>query len=234
MLRILSHALIIEVQARHRVVALRVCGLLLNGDHIVVLIKLHHAKALGIVNSVAKHSRACLGGIFHCPAQVSAESIAVEDIVTEHERAGTARNEVLPIVEGPCKSVRLWLNHVLQRDAKLASVTQQTLKVRCVLRSRNNEDVAYARQHECAQGVVHHGLIIHRQELFACHGRQRVEACATSSREDDSPHCSSLQSEGAHSSANTGGRLSDKDMLRHTPLASLGYQNHANRLNDQL
>ena len=135
-----------------------------------MLIKLHHAKALGIVNSVAEYRRACHGGIFHCPAQVSAESIAVEDIVTEHKRAGTTRDEVLPIVEGPCKSVRLWLNHILQRDAELASVTQQTLEVRCVLRSRNNEDVAYARQHERAQGVVHHGLIIHRQELLARHG----------------------------------------------------------------
>jgi len=148
------------------------------------------------------------------------DPIAVEDIVTEHKRAGTTRDEVLPIVEGPCKSVRLWLNHVLQRDAKLASVTQQTLEVRCVLRSRNNEDVAYARQHQCAQGVVHHGLIIHRQELFARHGRQRIEACATSSREDDSPHCSPLQSKEAPSSANTGGQLSDKAMPHPSSISS--------------
>lgn len=121
-------------------------------------------------------------------AEVPAEAVPEEDVVAEHEGAGLARDEVLADEEGLGEAVRRGLLGVGERDAEVGTVAQQALEVGQVRRRRDDEDVADARHHEDRKRVVDHGLVVNRQQLLAGHERERVQARARSTREDDAFH----------------------------------------------
>ena len=185
----LADALVVEVQAGDRVGALGVLGLLLDGDGVEVLIELHHAEALGVVNVVAEDRGAPpLLGALHRAAQVAREAVAVEDVVAQHECAGLAGNELLADDERLGEPVWAGLLGVGQTHAEVGAVAQQALEVGQIRRRRDDEDVADARHHEDRQRVVDHGLVVHGQQLLAGDRGERVQARARSAREDDAFH----------------------------------------------
>ena len=92
----LAHTLVVEVEARDRIVALGMLWLLLDGDRVVVLIEFHDAKALGIIDIVAKDRGAlAVLGTFNGAPELIAKAIAVEDVIAEDEGAGLPRAELL-------------------------------------------------------------------------------------------------------------------------------------------
>ena len=63
----LDHTIIIEVQASHTVVTLRMFWLLFDRNGLTVLVKLHNAETLRIVHIVPKHRCAlAVFRLFHC------------------------------------------------------------------------------------------------------------------------------------------------------------------------
>lgn len=121
-------------------------------------------------------------------AEVTAEAVAEEDVVTEHEGAGLARDEVFADEEGLGEAVRRGLLGVGERDAEVGAVAQQALEVGQVRRRRDDEDVSDARHHEDRERVVDHGLVVDRQQLLAGHERERVQARARAAGKDDAFH----------------------------------------------
>ena len=83
--------------------------LLLDGDSVVVLVELHDAEALGVIHAIAKYRGTALLCGRDRSAEVAREAIAVEDVVSQDERAGLPRHEVSADNEGLCKTVGLWL-----------------------------------------------------------------------------------------------------------------------------
>jgi hypothetical protein len=93
--------------------------------------------------------------------------VAVENVVAQHQRTGAVANELLANDEGLRQAIGAGLHGVAEVHAPLAAVAQQLLKAWRVLRGADDEHVAYTRQHEGAERVVNHGLVIHRQQLLA-------------------------------------------------------------------
>ncbi len=128
--------------------AARVLGLLLDGDGVEVGVELHDAEALGVVDVVAEHGGEAAGlRVLHGAAQVSAQAVAVEDVVAEHQGAGLAGGELLADDEGLREAVGAGLDGVGQVHAVVRPVAEQPLEVRKVRRGGDDQDVADAGHH---------------------------------------------------------------------------------------
>ena len=178
----------VEVQAGDGVGALGLGGLLLDGDGPPLRIELDDAEALGVVHVVAEHRGAARLRVLDGLLQVSAEAVAVEDVVAEHECARLAVDELLADGEGLCQAVGARLLGVGEVDAVARAVPEQALEVAQVRRRGDDQDVPDARQHEGGQRVVDHGLVVDRQQLLGGHERERVQAGAGPAGEDDAFH----------------------------------------------
>ena len=178
----------VEVQAGDGVGALGVGRLLLDGDGPPLAVELHDAEALGVVDVVAEDRGAARLRVLHGARQVARQAVAVEDVVAEHERARLAGDELLADGEGLGQAVRARLLGVGEPHAVARAVPEQALEVGQVGRRGDDQDVPDARQHEGAKRVVDHGLIVDRQQLLGGHERERVQARAGPTGEDDAFH----------------------------------------------
>ena len=183
-----DHVARIEVQAGDGVGALGIGGLLLDGDGPPLRIELHDAEALGVVHVVAEDRGPTGLCVLDGARQVARQAVAIEDVVTQNERARLAGDEVLADGEGLRQAVRRGLLGVGEVHAEARAVSEQTLEVGQVRRRADDQDVAYAREHEGGQRVVDHGLVVHRQQLLTGDERERVQARAGSAGEDDAFH----------------------------------------------
>ena len=187
-MRLGGHVARVEVQAGDGVGALGALGLLLDGDGPPLAVELHDAEALGIVHVVAEDRGPPRLGVLHGARQVARKAVAVEDVVAEHQGARLAGDELL--ADGEClrQAVGARLLGVGQVDAVARAVPEQALEVGQVGRRGDDQDVPDARQHEGAERVVDHGLVVDRQQLLGGHERERVQARAGPAGEDDAFH----------------------------------------------
>lgn len=174
---------VVEVQAGDRVAGLGGLGLFFQGQDAALGIEFGNAVALGVVHVVGEDAGALRAGAG--VAQQFMEVVAVEDVVAQHKGRGGVADEVLANHKGLRQAVGAGLHGVLQVQAPLAAVAQQLLKAWRVLRGADDQDVADARQHEGAQRVVNHGLVVHRQQLLADGQGGRVQARAGAAGQDD-------------------------------------------------
>ena len=116
--------------------------------------------------------------------------MTVKNIVPQHQRAGFLPYEVLSDEKGLRNAVRVRLHGVLEIQSPARAVAEQLFEARRILRCGDHEDIADAREHQRAQGVVDHRLVVDRQELFGYDLRHRVEARAAAPGEDDAFHAS--------------------------------------------
>lgn len=187
-MRLGGHVARVEVQAGDGVGALGLGGLLLDGDGPALPVELHDAEALGVVHVVAEDR--CPTGlcVLDGSRQVARQAVAVEDVVAKHQRARLAVDEVLADGEGLRQAVRRGLLGIGQVHAVARAVAEQALEVGEVGRGGDDQDVPDARQHEGAERVVDHGLVVDRQQLLGGHERERVQASAGPAGEDDAFH----------------------------------------------
>ena len=178
----------VEVQAGDRVGALGLRGLLLDGHGPPLAVELHDAETLGVVHVVAEDRGAARLCVLHGSRQVARQAVAVEDVVAEHEGARLAVNELLADGEGLRQAVGARLLGVGQVHAVARAVPEQALEVGEVGRGGDDQDVPDARQHEGAERVVDHGLVVDRKQLLGGHERERVQARAGPAGEDDAFH----------------------------------------------
>ena len=68
------------------------------------------------------------------------------------------------------------LHRVLDLQPDVAAVAEQPAEAVDVGRRRDEQDVPDARQHERRQRVIHHRLVVNRQELLGDDEGQRMEA----------------------------------------------------------
>ena len=179
----LDDLLVVEIQARHRIAALGLAGLFFDADRAALRIELHHSIALRVLDMVGEDRRPLRLGIGR--AQEGDEVVTVEQVVAQHQGTGRAADEALTDQERLRQPVRAGLHGVLDLHAPLAAVTEQLLESRRVLGRADDEHITQARQHERAQRVVHHRLVVHRQQLLADGQRGRMQTGARTSGEHD-------------------------------------------------
>ena len=183
-----GHVARVEVQAGDGVGALGLGGLLLDVHGPALAVELDDAEALGVVHVVAEDRGPPRLGVLDGARQVARQAVAVEDVVAQHEGARLAVDEVLADGEGLRQAVRRGLLGIGQVHAVARAVAEQALEVGQVGRRGDDQDVADARQHEGAERVVDHGLVVDRQQLLGGHERERVQARAGPAGEDDAFH----------------------------------------------
>ena len=130
--------------------------LLLDANDTLVLVEVDHAKRAGILHRIAEHHGTALGLHPGLRAlQHAGQVLAVEHVVTQHKRTGLASKELS--ADGKCLCQATWLSllGIVQPHSKLAAIPQKLFKCRQVSRSRDDENLANARKHQHAQGVVH-------------------------------------------------------------------------------
>ncbi|MNN25294.1 hypothetical protein D3C81_1387640 [compost metagenome] len=174
---------VVEVQTGDRIVGARLLRLLDQVDHLAGGVELGHAVALRVIDPVTEDGRAgvALVGV----AQHFAQAVAVEDIVAQHQAARLAADELLADQVGLRQPVRARLHGVLDVHAPLRAVAQQALEQRLLVRRVDDQHVADAGQHQHAERVIDHRLVVHRQQLLADALRDRIQARTRATCEDD-------------------------------------------------
>ena len=120
------------------------------------------------------------------PLQLLWKTLAVEDVVAQDQGHPIPADELAADQEGLGQPLGLGLNRVANRDAQPAAVAQQPLETADVLRRRDQQDVANARQHQHRQRIVDHRLVVDGQELLADGPRDGVEPGAGAAGQNDS------------------------------------------------
>ena len=141
-------------------------GLLLHGDDLSGFVELHDAEALGVVDVVAENTGPALLCVRRRLLQAGPEAAAVENVVSQHHGTAVVADELLAQQERLGQPVGRGLHLIAQPDAELASVPQQTLEIGQIRGGGDDENVPDPRHHQGGQGVIDHGLVIHRQQLL--------------------------------------------------------------------
>ena len=81
-----------------------------------------------------------------------------------------------------------YLHLIRKTDAELTAVSQKTLKIRQIMRCRDDQYILDPRQHQRAQRIIDHRFVINRQKLLRCYFGQRVQTRTAASRKYDSFH----------------------------------------------
>ena len=113
---------------------------------------------------------------------------AVEDIVPQHKTARIIPDKLPADNECLRESVRRRLLRILHPHPEIAPIPQQTPERRQILRRTYEKDIPYPRQHQCADGIINHWLVIYGQQLLAHPLGDRIQACAGSPGQDNSFH----------------------------------------------
>ncbi len=130
----------------------------------MLLVKLHHAKPLGIGRIIPEDDSAVLElrRLLHAYA----DAAAVEDIVAEYKADALAADEVLPDDERLGNAARCGLHPVAQLKPEPAPVAEQVAECADVALGGDDEYLAYPGEHQHRQGIVYHGLIVYREDLL--------------------------------------------------------------------
>ena len=179
----IAHLLVIEIQARHRIVRLRLRRLFFDAGRAAVRIEADHAVALGILHVIRKHGRTIVAHI-GC-LQAALKVMAVVQVVAEDQRRMMMADEFAADDEGLREAIRRRLHCVTNIDAPLMAIAEQLLEARRILRRRDQQDIAYAGQHQRGQRVIDHRLVVHRQQLLRHRHRGRVQPGAGAAGQDD-------------------------------------------------
>ena len=86
-------------------------------------------------------------------------------------------------------SFRLWLHFILQVDSELTTVSQKSLKLRHIVWRCDEKNVAYARQHQRAQRIINHRLVVNRQQAFSHGMRDGIQTRSGATGQNDSFIC---------------------------------------------
>src|SRR5574344_1084616 len=126
-MRDFHHFVRVEVESGHRIVALWLGRFLLDAEAVSVGVKLGHTVTLRIADLIAEHGRLpfLLGGT-HCLSQLSAETCALEYVVSKHETGAVFADEVLTYDECLRESVRGRLLRIFKIHSEITPVTQKS------------------------------------------------------------------------------------------------------------
>ena len=189
LVRLCADTLRIEIESGDRIIGLRLRRLLLNAYSLAAGVKFHHAEALRIRDIVAEDRRPLiLFRVRDSFLQNVSEMVSIENVVTKDHCAGIVADKLFAEQECLGEAVGARLHLVLQVNSELASVTQQRLEPRCVVRRADDQDFVYARQHQRTQRIIDHRLVIDWQQLLTGDHGQRIKSCAGSTGKNNTFH----------------------------------------------
>ena len=112
--------------------------------------------------------------------------VAMDQIVAEHQGTGVASDPFLADQKCLGDAVRARLLGIGDADAEMRAVMEQALELRQVLRRGDHQHLANAGQQQGRERVVHHRLVIDRQQLFRRRLRDRMQSCTRTAGQKNS------------------------------------------------
>src|SRR5688500_4576941 len=106
-------------------------------------------------------------------------------------RDGRVADEVRAEDERLRNAVRLRLRLVAEAHAEVRAVPEQLLDARQIARRADDQHLADAGEHQCAERVVDRRLVVDGQELLADAARQRIQPRPRAACQDDALHARS-------------------------------------------
>ena len=162
------HFVGVEVKAYHSIVALRLFWLFLNAKAIALLVKFGYAVALRVADPVAKDGGfVILFGILDGFFEQTDETVAVENVISEHETGAIVADKLFSNDKCLREAVRGGLLSILEVHAVVRSVAKQAPEAGEVVGGADDEDIADPGQHQGADGVIDHRLVINGEQLLA-------------------------------------------------------------------
>ena len=178
-----THLLVVKIQTSHGVVALWIFGFFFNAQGFLLRIKVHHTIALWVLHMVSKDTGT--GGLRIGPLHELDQIVTIKNVVAQHQSARVLTHKFFANDEGLGQTIGARLHGILDVHTPLTAVSQQVGKTRGVLRCTDQQHISDARQHEGSEGVIHHGLVVHRHELLGHRLRHRIKTGARPARQDN-------------------------------------------------
>ena len=182
----LHHLIVIEVEAGHRIVGLRLNRLLFDGNRCAFPVKLHHAIAFRILHVVAKHGGAI--GLLGRLLQGLAQAVTMENIVPQDQADRVIADKLLTDKEGLSQPIWTGLYRILDTDAPLTAIAQNALIGGLIVWRADHQDFADPRQHQGGERVVDHRLVVDRQQLFVDAECCRMQTGTAATSQNDAFH----------------------------------------------
>src|SRR5579863_6585389 len=111
--------------------------------------------------------------------------MTIKDVVPQHQRARAIFEELLAQQESLSYALRFRLHLVLQANPELTSIPQQGLELGYILGCGDNQYFSYSRQHQRAERVVNHRLVVDGKKALSHRLRDRIESRPGPSRQND-------------------------------------------------
>ena len=186
LLCLLADGAVVEVQAGHRVVALGLSGLFLDGDGVPGSIELDHAESRRVLD-LDTEDHAALSHLC-AVAQIVRQRLTVEYIIAEDKADRIIADELLSENECLGQAFRSLLHLILKAHAERLPVAEELFVNGRVLGRRDDKHLSYPRKHQDRQRVIDHGLIVYRQKLLGNSTRHRIETRPLSAGKNYSLH----------------------------------------------
>lgn len=178
-----SDCVVVEIKADYGIVRFGLFWLFDDGDSVALVVQFDDTVALWITYPIAKD-----GGTFWlgCRAlELYRDAVAIEEVVTQDECGRASVDEGFTDDEGLREALGPGLFCIFEFDAEAAAVAEEPAVDGEINRRRDHEDLANARQHECCQRVVDHGLVVDGEQLLANRFCNGMKPCAATTGEND-------------------------------------------------
>lgn len=172
-----------EIQSRHGIVRRRHGGLFDDGAGAHLVVEIDHAIALRVRHAIAEDRAAAVALIGRC--QEFRQAVPEEDVVAQDHRGRAAGQEILGQDIGLRQTVGAGLDDIGEADAPLAAVVQQAAELVLVLGGGDDRDLADAGQHQHADRIEDHRLVVQRQQLLGHAHGDRIQPGARSTGQND-------------------------------------------------
>ena len=182
---IVEHALIVEIDAAHGIVARRHGRLFVDPDD-ARSVERRHPEAFGIRNLLEEDSRS--RRLFFKAARVGPD-VVLEDVVAEHDADPVAVGEIFAQsqrVGDPAFAVLIRIVDVL--EAEVFSIPEQSQEVARRVPAGNEHDLFETGAAQRFERIVDHRLVVHRQQMLVRHLGERTKSSSEAAREDDALH----------------------------------------------
>src|SRR5262249_9418807 len=154
-------------------------------QHLANAIEFHNPIAFWILNGMRKNRGPSgpLGGLLQDPGQV----IAVKNIVPEYQCTCVAFDEFLADDQCLSHAIGRLLLSITNIYSPFTAIAQELPEPWHIGWRRDHKDRSNSREHEHAQRVVNHWLVIYRQELFRRAVSYRIKTRPGTTCKNDSP-----------------------------------------------
>jgi hypothetical protein len=127
---------------------------------------------------------------FGRPPQLLAKARAIKNVVAKNEHRPVSADERL--ADHECLGEPAWrrLLGVVDPHAPVCAVAEQPAEQRQVVRRRDDQHLAYPREHHHRQRIIDHRLVVDRKKLLGDRKRDWLQPCACPAGQDDALHCS--------------------------------------------